>query len=168
MEKVEVKGHLKELKKHSTMILLLDTFMRHIARIASYTLIISGLIITGFSLPSETLYYTKAFAQEPPVVEEIACTGQFCSCVIYLRENKGLPVSGNAVDFQPNYFGVPHRGDIAIFKYSNGTSHVGFVEYPFPSGNFYVSEANFKPGEYSERVVMLDDPFLVGFIHKIR
>ncbi len=102
-----------------------------------------------------------SYTEEP--VQEI-CTGSFCSCILYLRA-KGHGVSGDARDLQPNYFGVPHKGDIALFKYSNGIFHASYVEAVFPSGAFYVSEANYRAGKYTERTIMADDPFLRGFIH---
>ena len=86
--------------------------------------------------------------------------------MIYLQ-NKGIVVSQkNASDLQPNYFGSPFKGDVAIFHYPN-IAHASYVEVTFPSGNFLVSEWNYYKGEYSERVILKDDPYLIGFIHKV-
>jgi hypothetical protein len=165
------------------MISLLGTFMRYIARTASYTLIILGLTIAvllpsiageGSRTSNILHYYTVVYAYEPPIVEEQQpsiverpiCTGLYCYCVTYIRENRGVDIRGDAKDMEPNYFGAPQKGDVALFRYSTGSSHVAFIEAILPSGNFYVSEANFIPGEYGERVVMIDDPYLVGFIRK--
>jgi len=99
--------------------------------------------------------------------EEPVCTGSFCSCIIYLQL-KGHGVSGDAKDLQPNYFGVPHKGDLALFKYSNGVYHAAYVEAVFPSGAFYISEANYRAGKYTERTIFPDDSFLRGFIHHLK
>lgn len=86
--------------------------------------------------------------------------------MIYLQR-KGIVVSGkNASDLIPNYFGVPSQGDVAIFHYTN-TAHAAYVEITYPSGNFEVSEANYIKNKYSERFIMKDDKYLIGFIKKI-
>ena len=88
-----------------------------------------------------------------------------CSCMQYLKI-KGIQVSQqNASDLQPNYFGSPFHGDVAIFRYPN-IAHASFVEEVYIS-SFLVSEWNYYEGRYSERVIMKDDPALIGFIHFI-
>ena len=89
-----------------------------------------------------------------------------CSCMIYLQ-NRGIVVSQkNASDLQPNYFGSPFKGDVAIFHYPN-IAHASFVEEVYLK-SFLVSEWNYYAGKYSERVIQKDDPYLIGFIHNLQ
>lgn len=101
-----------------------------------------------------------------PIEPEVEPYGAYSSCMVYLR-NRGIVISGmDAADLIPNYFGTPFVGDVAIFHYTN-TAHASYVELVYPSGNFEISEANYVSNEYSERLIMLDDPFLIGFLHKL-
>ena len=111
---------------------------------------------------TEQVKIPEKIIQEEPVQD--ICTGPFCSCVIFLRETKGLDVRGDAEFLVPNYFGTPREGDIALFKYSSGVAHAAYVFTSFTDNAFYVHEANFKRGEYTERAIFTDDPFLIGFI----
>ena len=79
---------------------------------------------------------------------------------------KGIQVSQkNASDLVPNYFGSPFHVDVAIFHYPD-IAHASLVEEVYQS-SFLVSEWNYYEGKYSERVIMKDDPALIGFIHKV-
>ena len=90
---------------------------------------------------------------------------RYCSCMSYLKL-RGIVVSQkNASDLQPNYFGSPFKGDVAIFHYPN-IAHASFVEEVYLK-SFLVSEWNYYAGKYSERVIQKDDPYLIGFIHKV-
>ena len=92
-------------------------------------------------------------------------TSYGCSCMSYLKL-RGIVVSQkNASDLVPNYFGSPFHGDVAIFHYPN-IAHASFVEEVYIS-SFLVSEWNYYEGRYSERVIQKDDPYLIGFIHKV-
>lgn len=100
---------------------------------------------------------------EEPLLEE---EGIYCSCMIHLKR-KGIIVSQkNASDLVPNFFGTPETGDVAIFHYTD-TAHAAFVEFPYPSGNFVVSENNYEKCKYTTRLIMADDPFLIGFIRHV-
>ena len=93
-------------------------------------------------------------------------TDKYCSCMIYLQ-NRGIVVSQkNASDLQPNYFGSPFKGDVAIFHYEK-ISHAAYVEETYIK-SFLVSEWNYYEGRYSERVIMKNDPYLIGFIHNLQ
>ncbi len=89
-----------------------------------------------------------------------------CSCIVYLRTVKGMSVGGfDAKDIEPNSF-TPHAGDVALFTYPT-ISHAAFIEETY-LGSFKVSEWNYKAGQYTERVIQLDDPALRGYLHQIR
>jgi len=90
-----------------------------------------------------------------------------CSCVIHVQA-KCAPISGDAEDVQLNYFGTPFVGDVAKFQYPL-FYHVACVETVFPSGNFIVSECNYRAGKCDNtRIVLKDDQYLLGFLHNIK
>jgi hypothetical protein len=95
--------------------------------------------------------------------EQDICTGLFCFCVTYIREQRDVDIRGDAENLVPNYFGVPEKGDVILFKYPNGVSHVSFIEEVF-NGVWWVSEANFKRGKRTERIIQFDDSAIIGFI----
>ena len=97
--------------------------------------------------------------------EPVICTGLFCFCVTYIREQKGVDIRGDAKYLVPNYFGEPARGDVILFKYSNGVWHVAYIEEVY-NGVYYVSEANYHAGKEGNRLINFDDPDIVGFIRK--
>lgn len=88
-----------------------------------------------------------------------------CSCMVHLQ-NRGYDVSGNASELQPNYFGIPFVGDLALFKYET-IYHAAIVEIVYLSGNFEVSECNFEAGKCDSRLVLINDKALRGFIHRV-
>ncbi len=85
----------------------------------------------------------------------------YCSCVVYLQ-NKGIDISGNAINLEPNYFGEPQRGDVIIFRYPNGKAHTAFLEEVY-NEVYWVSEWNYFSGEKSERRI----PFELNSIYGI-
>ena len=89
-----------------------------------------------------------------------------CSCILYIQ-SKGVNISGDAEFLQPNYWGRPFVGSVALFYYpNNDIYHASFVEEVYINGNFLVSEANYREGKYTERVIESDNKFLRGFIHR--
>ena len=62
-----------------------------------YEKVDSIVIIEQVKIPEKII-------QEEPVQD--ICTGPFCSCIIFLRETKGLDVRVDAYFLFPNYFGV--------------------------------------------------------------
>ena len=127
------------------------------------------LYTAELSYPEQDIWYVSGdtpivieFEEEPLLEEE----GIYCSCMIHLKR-KGIIVSQkNASDLIPNFFGTPETGNVAIFHYKD-TAHAAYVEFPYPSGNFVVSENNYEKCKYTERLIMADDPFLIGFIRKV-
>lgn len=91
-------------------------------------------------------------------------TQKYCSCVLYLRSQKGLNIFGDAITQKPTHTKNPKRGDVIIFRYTNGQAHVAFIEGILPSGLIYISEWNYYEGEYSERSIDPTDPSIYGFI----
>ncbi len=85
-----------------------------------------------------------------------------CSCVIYIQ-NKGINIRGNAEDMIPNFGGIAEVGDVAIFHFPN-IAHIAYVEIVYESGNFLVSEWNYREGLHTERVIMKNNPYLIGFL----
>ena len=107
---------------------------------------------------------SPAMVEDVVVCESIYDYG--CSCIVYLRTVKGMSVGGfDAKDIEPNSF-TPHAGDVALFTYPT-ISHAAFIEETY-LGSFKVSEWNYKAGQYTERVIQLDDPALRGYLHQIR
>ena len=105
----------------------------------------------------------------PEMVEDVVCKSIYdygCSCMRYLRIIKGLSVGGyDAGDIQPNSF-TPHKGDVALFKYTN-IYHAAYIEETYFI-SFKVSEWNYVAGKYTERIIRNDDPALRGYLHKVQ
>lgn len=127
------------------------------------------------SYPTGDIWYVSGDAtiviefEEVVFEEDERCDNIYnyaCSCVVYVREIKGIDFQGDAYTAQPNYFGVPFVGDLAIFHYPD-ISHLAFVEEVYINGNFKVSEWNYLPGQATTRIIMADDEFLIGFIHQV-
>ena len=149
--------------------------MRHVAGFASHILIILGITIIGFSTPSEPLYYQKVQAYEPITIPTITTiieqkaeesfdyTEPNCSCVIYLQ-NKGLDIKQNAEDIRPNFTGTttPNRGDVVLLRYPKA-SHVAYIEAIYPGG-MWISEANYKECERTERLIKWNDKAIRGYL----
>ena len=86
-----------------------------------------------------------------------------CSCILYLKNVKGLNIKGNAIDLKPTHYNDPQHGDVALFRYENGVGHAAFVEAAMPKA-IYVSEWNYKEGKYTERTIMLNNPSIYGYL----
>ena len=81
------------------------------------------------------------------------------SCVLYVRSRLALPPIRTPADLTPN---IPACEKCAVlFSYKNG-SHIAVVEQIFPGG-MWVSETNWRHGQYTERFVAFDDPAFRGF-----
>ena len=90
-------------------------------------------------------------------------TQKYCSCILYLQE-RGLNIRGNAVDLVPNT-DRPFVGGVVIFHYPSGVAHASYIEIVFPSGNFRVSEWNYREGQYTERNIFKDDKNIYGYMY---
>lgn len=71
-----------------------------------------------------------------------------------------IPMGTNAEDLSPNT--MPFVGSLALFKFSNGVSHVAYVDKLGEAG-FHVQQGNKKAGEYTEEWVDWDNEWLIGF-----
>lgn len=88
------------------------------------------------SYPTGDIWYVSADTKITIEFEEVdfeeneRCDNLYnygCSCVVYVREIKGIDFQGDAYTAQPNYFGRPFVGDVAIFHYPE-ISHLAYVE----------------------------------------
>lgn len=82
--------------------------------------------------------------------------------MVYLQIEKGLPIYGDAVDIEPNYFGEPRRGDVIIFRYTNGKAHTAFIEEVY-NGVYRISEDNYYEGKHSQREILFTNSDIYGF-----
>ena len=97
-----------------------------------------------------------AIAETHAIVDETPC-----SCIHTARQlGVNIPLGTNAEDIEAT--STPYVGALALFKYSNGVSHVGVIIAIVEEG-FYIDEGNFRRCEYTRRYIEWDDPFLVGF-----
>jgi hypothetical protein len=95
--------------------------------------------------------------------EESPVLTVFTSCMYYLQLHKNLAISGDAIDQVPNKPLIEVEvGDVIILNY-DGVGHVAYVEQRFPKA-VWVSETNYRAGEYSERAIKLNDPRIVGIM----
>ena len=124
------------------------------------------------SYPTEDIWYVSADTtiviefEQPEPCKSTSDYG--CDCTAHVRKTCAS-VSTRAQDVQLNYFGTPFEGDVAKFYYPSVPSfHIACVEDVYLSGNFLVSECNYEAGKCGTRIVLLDDPNLLGFLHNIR
>lgn len=118
------------------------------------------------STPTVNTSITSSLEMVEDVVVCASIYDYACSCMVYLRQVKGLSVGGyDASDIQPNSF-TPHKGDVALFKYPN-IYHAAYIEETYFI-SFKVSEWNYRAGKYTERIIRNDDPALRGFLHKVQ
>lgn len=83
--------------------------------------------------------------------------------MVYLQTVKGYShITGDAIDLIPTHFKNPKSGDVIIFHYPT-VGHAAYIEAVMPKA-YYISEWNYYEGEYSERVIMKNDPHIHGFI----
>ena len=96
-----------------------------------------------------------------------------CSCIVGLRENKGVDIKGNAIDFNVDYFGDVREGDLAKFVYANNIEghHIALVLEGY--GDVWEQyECNMPAGTCRTRLVSSNpehrkyDPAFVGFINR--
>ncbi len=116
--------------------------------------------------PSQVIYTAEEVEEiVSEYREEKVCESyldKYCSCMVYLQTEKGIDISGNAIDIEPNYFGEPQRGDVIIFRYPNGKAHTAFLEEVY-NEVYWISEWNYFPAEKSERRI----PFELNSIYGI-
>jgi len=141
-------------------------------------------ILLALILPPEppSVYYGPVYTERSIVVEEALITPEtaplsvvevkevetleltiLTSCMYYLQLVKKLDISGNAIDQIPNkLISEVEVGDVIILNY-DGVGHVAYIEHVFPKAVF-VSETNYKAGEYSERAILLNDKRIKGIM----
>ena len=86
------------------------------------------------------------------------------SCMRYLTQVKGLEIWGDAINVQPNVSG-PITGGVVLFHYPNGVGHASYIDAILLNNSLLVSEWNYYEGEYSQRVIRLDDPAIYGYFY---
>ena len=136
--------------------------------------LITESIALAYVKPLEVDVYDPPEVPQAPIVEvpeknvypkrDSKCKSYLeedCSCMIYLQVEKGLPIYGDAISVEPNYFGTAERGDVIIFRYSNGEAHTAFNEETY-NGVYFISEDNFYAGEHSTRIIDIDNPDIYG------
>lgn len=85
-----------------------------------------------------------------------------CSCVKYAYVMTGYSIPLQDADtFYPNAV-VPKPGELAVFKYPSGESHIAVIT-AIGSGYFTIKEANYAPCKEDTRTILLSDPALIGF-----
>lgn len=96
--------------------------------------------------------------QQPEIVE----VSVFNSCVKTARWlGADIPL-GDAEDLTPNNE-LPRVGGVVILKYWDPVRyHVAVVESVEQDG-LHIAEGNFKPGEFSRRVIPLDSKNIMGY-----
>lgn len=110
---------------------------------------------------------------KPPVIQEVRETVEEkkpeplprteCSCMRYLQEVKGVEISGDAIDQVPNIpRSMVEQGDIILFRDGN-EGHAALVEAVLPGG-YWISERNYYPCLYTERLIPYDHPTIYGFM----
>lgn len=84
-----------------------------------------------------------------------------CSCVMWLREARGIPIYGDAKTHIPNLPIIgAEKNDILLFDYE-GVRHDALVLAPYADG-WMVTESNFKKCKVTTRFIGRTDPHLVG------
>lgn len=120
--------------------------------------LLTTIIALGFIFPLITSHADTKIETTEQSIE----TSIFCSCVKYVRERgvnlPKLGSQGTPNQLTPN--SPPVQGGAVIFSYG----HIAFVEAIMPNG-MWVSEANKKPCQKTERFVRYDDPSIRGFYH---
>jgi len=123
-----------------------------------------GLIIAGTALMPVPVMASQSYYYEPEEIVEtleevIEIYNPYDSCITTARL-LGVPLpKGNADQLIPN--GSPTKGGVILFSYEEN-DHVAVILQLFERG-MWVGEGNFKAGEYGERFVYYDDPFIRGF-----
>jgi len=82
--------------------------------------------------------------------------------------DRGFSIEGlDAEKLQVNAF-TGLTGDIILFYFpKTDIHHAGEIVVTFPSKNMIVYECNYTPGTCGERLVMVDDPTIRGYLHFI-
>lgn len=83
--------------------------------------------------------------------------------------DRGFSIEGlDAQNLQVNAF-IGNVGDLILFYFPRtDTYHVGEIIVKFPSNNMIVYECNYTPATCGERLVMVSDSTIRGYLHKIR
>jgi len=120
-------------------------------------------LMVSMSFVPDTIYVESTNAFEVVKIEPEPEETINCSCIQCLQA-WGHGITGNAWDLEPNYFGFPYEGDIALFY--DGQYHAAEVTETYLK-SFRIRECNYNKCKYSERVIQLDNPTLRGFIHRL-
>lgn len=113
------------------------------------------MVLIGLTLPQFTTTHYARAVQLP-----VEPKSSFCSCVEYVR-GKGVDIPSLGEEGTPDLLksnSQPIQGGAVLFSYG----HIAYIEALLPKG-MWVSEANKKPCEYTERFVPYDDPYIRGF-----
>jgi hypothetical protein len=111
---------------------------------------------------NQGIYDHPEFYEPPePIYEHRGvCEGEFCSCIVFLQ-NKGILIKGDAIDQVPNlHLTEAVEGDILLFDYE-GIGHAALILQKY-NGVWFVEEANYKEGEYTQRTIEFGDKSVVG------
>ena len=113
--------------------------------------------------PEAIRIYTPEEVEEISTPEPSICDNPYNCCVTYLREIRGIPIRGDADTIVPN-LNEPIKGAAVIFNY-NGIYHVAEVGYILIDRFQIEAESNFESSskESSGRVVMMNDPHIIGY-----
>lgn len=107
------------------------------------------------------------FLEEKPVYEPPSSTSTGfsveCFCVTWLREVKGYNVKGDADTISPNVE-QPFAMGVVLLDY-DGVRHVAGIKHVLID-RLLIEESNFEKCTPTERVIMMDDPHIVGYFYK--
>jgi len=87
-----------------------------------------------------------------------------CECVRWLREERDIPIRGDAKNIIPNV-DYPFIGGVILISYS-GAEHAGIIKYILPSGAIYFESANLEKCKVTDTVIQIDDEKIRGFYFK--
>ncbi len=91
--------------------------------------------------------------------------GECTSYAAWWRAAHGRPVPramGNAAQWAGMANGGPNPGAVAVFPYIGGYGHVAIVEAVYGNGTILISEYNWTPYSYDERVI---NPYDYGIVY---
>ena len=85
-----------------------------------------------------------------------------CNCVVYLREERGIAIRGDAKDIEPNIpFSQAQVGDVLLVKYKSGETHAGQIIKWSGKGAF-IHSANLTPCEVTDEEVDFSRVKVIG------
>lgn len=129
------------------------------------------LILAGvFAAPAIAIAPEAVHAEQiepslpPPLMAATSTenTMSYCSCVKYARTLIPNLPRGDASDFKAN--GPPQVGGLVLLDY-DGTGHVAVIT-GFTADGITVSEGNYHHCEKDTRIILLNDPHIIGFWHE--